>query len=64
MPSFDAVVEPNRVELRNAIDQCVREIGTRFDFKGTHAAVEYAEDALTLFTRWNLTIGSLPPARS
>ena len=48
MPSFDAVVEPNRVELRNAIDQVVREIGTRFDFKGTHAAVEIAEDALTL----------------
>jgi len=48
MPSFDAVVEPNRVELRNAIDQVVREIGTRFDFKGTHAAVEISEDALTL----------------
>jgi uncharacterized protein YajQ (UPF0234 family) len=48
MPSFDAVVEPNRVELRNAIDQCVREIGTRFDFKGTKAAVEYDDDALTL----------------
>jgi cyclic-di-GMP-binding protein len=48
MPSFDAVVEPNRVELRNAIDQSVREIGTRFDFKGTSAAVEYADDALTL----------------
>jgi uncharacterized protein YajQ (UPF0234 family) len=48
MPSFDAVVEPNRVELRNAIDQTVREIGTRFDFKGTHAAVDYADDALTL----------------
>jgi uncharacterized protein YajQ (UPF0234 family) len=48
MPSFDAVVEPNRVELRNAVDQCVREIGTRFDFKGTSAAIEYAEDALTL----------------
>lgn len=48
MPSFDAVVEPNRVELRNAVDQCVREIGTRFDFKGTKAAVAYADDALTL----------------
>jgi hypothetical protein len=59
MPSFDAVVEPNRVELRNAIDQCVREIGTRFDFKGTHAAVEYAEDALTLLGDSDFQLGQV-----
>ena len=59
MPSFDAVVEPNRVELRNAIDQVVREIGTRFDFKGTHAAVEYAEDALTLLGDSDFQLGQV-----
>ena len=59
MPSFDAVVEPNRVELRNAIDQCVREIGTRFDFKGTKAAVEYDEDALTLVGDSDFQIGQV-----
>ena len=59
MPSFDAVVEPNRVELRNAIDQCVREIGTRFDFKGTHAAVEYADDALTLVGDSDFQLGQV-----
>ena len=59
MPSFDAVVEPNHVELRNAIDQCVREIGTRFDFKGTHAAVEYAEDALTLVGDSDFQLGQV-----
>jgi uncharacterized protein YajQ (UPF0234 family) len=59
MPSFDAVVEPNRVELRNAIDQVVREIGTRFDFKGTHAAVEYAEDALTLVGDSDFQLGQV-----
>ena len=48
MPSFDAVVEPNRVELRNAVDQCQREIGTRFDFKGSSAGVSLDEDAVTL----------------
>lgn len=48
MPSFDAVVEPNRVELRNAIDQCVREIGTRFDFKGTNAKFELNDLVITL----------------
>jgi len=59
MPTFDAVVEPNRVELRNAIDQCVREIGTRFDFKGTPAAVEYAEEALTLTGNSDFQLGQV-----
>jgi uncharacterized protein YajQ (UPF0234 family) len=40
MPSFDVVLEPDRVELRNAVDQANREIGTRFDFKGSDARVE------------------------
>ena len=43
MPSFDTVLEADMVELRNAIDQTIREIGTRFDFKGTSAAVELNE---------------------
>jgi cyclic-di-GMP-binding protein len=59
MPSFDAVVEPNRVELRNAIDQCVREIGTRFDFKGTSAAVEYTEEALELVGDSDFQLGQV-----
>jgi uncharacterized protein YajQ (UPF0234 family) len=35
-------------ELANALDQCNREIGTRFDFKGSDANVEQAEALLTL----------------
>ena len=42
MPSFDAVLEPDLVELRNAVDQATKEIGTRFDFKGSGAKVELA----------------------
>ena len=54
MPSFDAVIEPNLVELRNAVEQASKEIGTRFDFKGSSAAVELSEKGakereLTLF---------------
>jgi hypothetical protein len=45
MPSFDTVLEPNLVELRNAVDQSSKEIGTRFDFKGTAAKVELVEAA-------------------
>jgi uncharacterized protein YajQ (UPF0234 family) len=43
MPSFDTVIEPNLVEVRNAIDQANKEIGTRFDFKGSSAKVEFTE---------------------
>jgi uncharacterized protein YajQ (UPF0234 family) len=49
MPSFDIVSEVNQVEVRNAIDQANREIGTRFDFKGSDARVENDGKALTLF---------------
>ena len=52
MPSFDAVIAPNLVELRNAIEQSNREIGTRFDFKGSSARIDLAaKDAkeITLF---------------
>ena len=40
MPSFDTVCEPNLVEVKNAVDNTAKEIATRFDFKGTSAAIE------------------------
>jgi len=43
MPSFDTVIEPDLVELRNAVEQANKEIGTRFDFKGSSALVELAD---------------------
>jgi len=43
MPSFDATIEPDLVELRNAVEQANKEIGTRFDFKGSSANVALAE---------------------
>ena len=49
MPSFDTVLEPDLVEVRNAIDQSNKEIGTRFDFKGSDARVEHKDKELTLF---------------
>ena len=42
MPTFDVVSEVDQHELGNAVDQMAREIGNRFDFKGTSAAVELA----------------------
>ena len=49
MPSFDTVCEPNLVEIKNAVDNAAKEIGTRFDFKGTSAAIEYKEKEITMF---------------
>jgi uncharacterized protein YajQ (UPF0234 family) len=48
MPSFDAVSELDRHELVNAVDQANREIGNRFDFRGTDAKFELAEYTVTL----------------
>jgi cyclic-di-GMP-binding protein len=43
MPSFDTVCEANFVEIKNAVENTSKEINTRFDFKGTSAAVELKE---------------------
>jgi cyclic-di-GMP-binding protein len=48
MPSFDIVSEVNHVEIRNAVDQCNKEISNRFDFKGSDARVEINEKEKTL----------------
>ena len=48
MPSFDIVSEVNHVEIRNAVDQTNKEIGNRFDFKGSDARVEIDEKEKTL----------------
>jgi len=48
MPSFDIVSEVNHVEVRNAVDQCNKEISNRFDFKGSDARVEINEKEKTL----------------
>ena len=49
MPSFDTVCEPNLVEVKNAVENAAKEIGTRFDFKGTSAAIELKDKEITLF---------------
>lgn len=48
MPSFDTVCEPNMVEVKNAVENAAKEIGTRFDFKGTSAGIEIKEKEVTL----------------
>jgi uncharacterized protein YajQ (UPF0234 family) len=39
MPSFDIVSEVDRMEVKNAVDQALKELSTRFDFKGVQATI-------------------------
>jgi len=48
MPSFDIVSEINTHELTNAVDQAVRELEQRFDFKGTGASFVLEETTVTM----------------
>ncbi len=48
MPSFDVVSEVDLHELTNAVDQAVRELTQRFDFKGTDAAFELEDSTVTM----------------
>jgi len=63
MPSFDTVMEPNLVEVRNAVDQSSKEIGTRFDFKGSDARIELADKGkdkeITLFADSDFQLGQV-----
>ena len=49
MPSFDTVCEADFVEVKNAVENTAKEIGTRFDFKGTSAAIELKDKEITMF---------------
>ena len=59
MPSFDTVLEPNLVEVKNAVDQTAKEIGTRFDFKGSSARTELKEKELTIWADSEFQIGQV-----
>jgi cyclic-di-GMP-binding protein len=48
MPSFDIVSEVDAHEVSNAVDQASREVGQRFDFKGTNAKFELKDGVVTL----------------
>ena len=51
MPSFDVVSEVDHHELSNAVDQANREVGTRFDFKGTGSRFDLNDSQITMHTQ-------------
>jgi hypothetical protein len=48
MPSFDIVSKVDMQEIDNAVNQALKEIGQRYDFKGTHNEIDLQEDAIVL----------------
>ncbi len=61
MPSFDVVSEVDHHELANALDQANREIGTRYDFKGSNARIEQSGNSLTLEAESEFQIKQMQP---
>src|SRR6188472_334533 len=48
--SFDVVSDFDEMDLRNALDQVRREVGTRFDFKGVTVELEQTKTEINLLT--------------
>jgi len=48
MPSFDIVCNVDLQEVDNAVNQTLREVGQRFDFKGSNSNVKREEQVLLL----------------
>jgi hypothetical protein len=59
MPSFDIVSEADVQEVRNAVDQANREIGTRFDFKGVTASFELADGEIRMQAEQEFQLGQM-----
>ena len=44
MPSFDVVSQVDKHQLANAVDQAKRELGNRYDLRGTNAAISMEKE--------------------
>jgi uncharacterized protein YajQ (UPF0234 family) len=51
MPSFDVVSKIDMQELDNAINQSRKEIGSRYDFQGTHTELALADDKQSILIK-------------
>jgi cyclic-di-GMP-binding protein len=56
MPSFDVVSRINFQEFDNALSNCLREIGTRYDFKGLNISIERKDKEITTLAPDNLKL--------
>ena len=56
MPSFDVVSRLDFQEIDNAIGNALREIGNRYDFKGSYTTIERKDKELTVVTEDELKL--------
>lgn len=59
MPSFDTVCEAKIVDVKHAVENTAKEIGTRFDFKGTPASIELKDKEITLIGDADFQLGQI-----
>ncbi len=61
MPSFDIVVETDLQEVDNAINQARKELGQRYDFRGSKSRIEWEKGSgeLTLFGEDDYRLGAV-----
>lgn len=59
MPSFDVVCTVDQHEVTNAVDQTKREIGTRFDFRGSKSSIEAEEKDLVILTEDDMRLKAI-----
>jgi cyclic-di-GMP-binding protein len=57
--SFDIVSQFDRQELKNAIDQAVREITTRYDLKDTKTTIDLEKETIVINTASEFTLSSV-----
>ncbi|MHB8116006.1 MAG: YajQ family cyclic di-GMP-binding protein [Acidithiobacillus ferrivorans] len=59
MPSFDVVSEVDMQEVDNALHTTVKEINTRYDFKGSKASMERKEKEIILVAEDEYKLGQM-----
>ena len=59
MPSFDIVSEVDMQEVRNGVDQAVRELRNRFDFRGVDSGFELEEETILIHAPEDFQIAQL-----
>jgi len=59
VPSFDIVSQVNQHEVKNAVEQANKEITNRFDFKGSDARIEQADNLLTVYADDEFKLGQV-----
>lgn len=59
MPSFDVVSRVDHQEIDNAIGNAIREITTRYDFKGSNTSIEKKDNSIVVLTDDEMKAGQV-----